>query len=77
MKEYSPSIEEILDHYEELSTTASGDPEVGAENRRLADLALRRDRRGVWNEGWKHAGRVFRAVGTGPRTRNPYEGEGR
>lgn len=76
MGEYSPSIDQILDHYEELSATASGDPEVGVENRKLAARALTRDRHKVWAEGWKHARKVFSAAGTGPRTRNPYPKEG-
>lgn len=70
---YAPSMGDILDQYEELSETVSRDPGVAADNRRLADLALSRAKAEAWDEGWAHAVKVYRASGTGPRTRNPYK----
>ena len=48
--EYVPSLEELLDHYEELSLTVSGDPEVAKGNRREAEKSLARVRRDAARE---------------------------
>lgn len=53
--EYSPSMGDILDHYEELSETVSRDPSVAADNRRLADLALGRAKAEARAEGTRAA----------------------
>ena len=48
--EYVPSLETLLNHYEELSLTVSGDPEVAKGNRREAEKSLDRVRRDAARE---------------------------
>ena len=48
--EYVPSLETLLDHYEELSLTISRDPEIAKDNRRIAEKALARVRRDAARE---------------------------
>lgn len=51
--EYVPSLETLLDHYEELSLTVSRDPEVSKGNRRIAEKSLARARREAKAEAWE------------------------
>lgn len=65
--EYAPS-DEVVRHVYALG------PNDQISQRREAefDRFIAKVRADAWDEGWKHAGKVFRAAGTGPRTRNPY-----
>ena len=49
-EQYVPDEKTLLDHYEELSLTVSGDPEVAAGNRTEAEKLLARVRRDAARE---------------------------
>lgn len=67
-----PTDSEVREAYANIQDQEGGEEWTSAKLEAEFDAWLASVRANAWDEGWKHAGKVFSSTGTGPRARNPY-----